>query len=232
MTTSARAKFGQFAALARNRFGGRFYCGPAAMKYGDRMAHPGKFAHQRFADESRAANDENLHATRILRELGYPVAEMPVIVSLLRGVNVGGNNKVKMDALRKLYESLGLRRVETFIQSGNVVFESDARDTGRLARRIEAAIEKQFGFGCDVVLRTADEIRGALKRNPFGERQRIDPAKLLITFLGAEPDREGCAKLSAMDIAPRNSTSTGARCIFHSLTVWRGRSSPGRRSNV
>ena len=76
---------------------------------------------------------------------------MPVYVSLLRGVNVGGNRKVKMDALRELYESLGLGAVETFIQSGNVVFSSAARDAGKLAGRISAAIEKRFGFPCEVV---------------------------------------------------------------------------------
>ena len=126
---------------------------------------------------------------------------MPVIVSLLRGVNVGGH-RVQMDALRRLYESLGLRRAETFIQSGNVVFAIATWDSIKLARRIEDAIEKSFGFRCDVVLRSAAELRDALARNPFAERPGIDPAKLLITFLAAAPDPEGCAKVRALDIAP------------------------------
>ena len=126
---------------------------------------------------------------------------MPVIVSLLRGVNVGGH-LIKMDALRDLYESLGLRRAETFIQSGNVVFSTQARDLPRLARRIEDAIEKRFGFPCDVVLRSAAEMRDSLARNPFDERPGIDPSRLLVTFLGGDPDPEGSAALSAMDIAP------------------------------
>jgi uncharacterized protein (DUF1697 family) len=127
---------------------------------------------------------------------------MPVIVSLLRGVNVGGHHQIKMDALRSLYESLGLRGAQTFIQSGNVVFDTRARDLVRLAERIEDAIETSFGFRCDVVLRTTAELRAALARNPFSEREDIDPAKLLITFLAAEPDPEGCARVLAMNIDP------------------------------
>jgi len=126
---------------------------------------------------------------------------MPVIVSLLRGVNVGGH-MIKMDALRSLYESLGLRKVETFIQSGNVVFTTQARDRTALAKRLEDAIEKKFGFHADVILRNAAELRDILARNPFAERLDIDPAKLLITFLASDPDPEGCAKVRALDIHP------------------------------
>jgi uncharacterized protein (DUF1697 family) len=126
---------------------------------------------------------------------------MPVIVSLLRGVNVGGH-LIKMDALRVLYESLGLRKVETFIQSGNVIFTTQARDRAALARRIEDAIEKKFGFRSDVILRNAAELRDALARNPFAERTDIDPAKLLISFLACDPDPEGCTKVRAVDIHP------------------------------
>ena len=126
---------------------------------------------------------------------------MPVIVSLLRGVNVGGH-LIKMDALRDLYESLGLRKVETFIQSGNVVFTTQARDRAALAKRIEDAIEKKFGFRSDVILRSTEELRDALARNPFAQRQDIDPAKLLISFLGCDPDPEGCTKVRALDIHP------------------------------
>jgi uncharacterized protein (DUF1697 family) len=126
---------------------------------------------------------------------------MAVLVSLLRGVNVGGQ-MIKMDALRALYESLGLRKVETFIQSGNVVFTTQARDRTALTKRLEDAIEKKFGFHSDVILRNATELRDVLARNPFAERLDIDPAKLLITFLASDPDPEGCVKVRTLDIAP------------------------------
>jgi uncharacterized protein (DUF1697 family) len=135
------------------------------------------------------------------RQVGYPDPEMPVIVSLLRGVNVGGQI-IKMDTLRDLYTSLGLRQVETFIQSGNVIFTTQARDLARLTVRIEDAIEKSYGFRSDVILRTAADLRDAVARNPFAARPNIDPAKLLISFLAADPDPEGCVKVRALDIQP------------------------------
>jgi uncharacterized protein (DUF1697 family) len=126
---------------------------------------------------------------------------MPVLVSLLRGVNLGGH-MVEMDALRALYESLGMRKVETFIRSGNIIFTTPARDRTALAKRLEDAIEKEFGFHCDVVLRHADELRDGLARNPFAGRPNINPGKLLVTFLASDPDPEGAAKVRALDIHP------------------------------
>jgi uncharacterized protein (DUF1697 family) len=126
---------------------------------------------------------------------------MPVIVSLLRGVNVGGQI-IKMDALRGIYESLGLRKVETFIQSGNVVFTTQSRDLKALTKRIEDAIEKNCGFHSDAILRDSTQIRDVLARNPFAGRAGINPKSLLITFLAGDPDAEGCKKVRAMDIHP------------------------------
>jgi uncharacterized protein (DUF1697 family) len=127
---------------------------------------------------------------------------MPVIVSLLRGVNIAGHHQIKMDALRDLYESLGLRQAQTFIQSGNVICTAPARGVGRLSKRIEDAIEERFGFRCDVILRTATELREAIARNPFAERPGIDPARLVLSFLSTDPDPEGCVKVQAMNIDP------------------------------
>jgi uncharacterized protein (DUF1697 family) len=75
---------------------------------------------------------------------------MPAIVSLLRGVNLGSHRRLKMDELRKVYDSLGLKNVQTLLQSGNVVFTTTKADP-RLAKRIEDAIEKTFGFHSDIV---------------------------------------------------------------------------------
>src|SRR5215467_14648050 len=82
------------------------------------------------------------------------VQVMTVVISMLRGVNVGGHNKIKMDALRALYESLKFEDVATFIQSGNVVFRTKERDLAKASRRIGDGIEKTFGFRPGVVLRT------------------------------------------------------------------------------
>ncbi len=125
---------------------------------------------------------------------------MTAIISLLRGVNVGGHHKIKMDALRALYESLGLRNPQTYIQSGNVVFRTSERDTSKLAARIESAIEKKCSFRPDVILRTESELRDVIARNPFAKRNGIEPNKLAVIFLAQEP--EPAARTAVLSIKP------------------------------
>jgi uncharacterized protein (DUF1697 family) len=115
---------------------------------------------------------------------------MPVIVSMLRGVNVGGHNKIKMEALRALYESLGLQDARTYVASGNVVFRTKAQSLTALATRIESAIEHDFGFRPRVILRTTPELKDAVARNPFRTRRGIEPNKLLVMFLESYPAAE------------------------------------------
>jgi uncharacterized protein (DUF1697 family) len=130
------------------------------------------------------------------------LSEMAVIISLLRGVNLGGYHRIAMADLRELYESLGLRDVQTCLQSGNVVFRSGARDLAALAKRIEKGIERSFGFRSDVVLRTASELRDTIAACPFASRPGLDAAKLAVTFLAREPDAEALAKVGAVGYEP------------------------------
>jgi uncharacterized protein (DUF1697 family) len=116
---------------------------------------------------------------------------MAVLVSMLRGVNVAGHNQIKMEALRALYEKLGLRDAQTYVVSGNVVFRTKERNLTALAHRIEDAIERDFGFRPAVVVRTTSELRGVIARNPFASRRGIDPSKFLVTFLAGYPGAEG-----------------------------------------
>jgi len=127
---------------------------------------------------------------------------MGVIVSMLRGVNLGPHRRIKMDALREVYELLGLKDVQTYVQSGNVVFRSSGRDLPKLAKRIEAAFEKKFGFRSDVILRTAAEMRDIIARNPFATRSGIEPNRYLVTFLAADPGQELRAKVLAIKADP------------------------------
>jgi uncharacterized protein (DUF1697 family) len=123
---------------------------------------------------------------------------MAVVISMLRAVNVGGHNKIRMDALRTLYDSLKFRDPQTYVQSGNVVFRTGERDLLLLTKRIQSGIAKNFGFTPDVILRTASELRSAIARNPFAKRRDIEPRKLLVTFLATDPGaeaREGILKL-------------------------------------
>ncbi|HSU59446.1 MAG TPA: DUF1697 domain-containing protein, partial [Bryobacteraceae bacterium] len=105
---------------------------------------------------------------------------MNVVISMLRGVNLASRNRIKMDALRALYESLNLQEPQTYIQSGNVVFKTRERDFARLAKHIEDAIERTFNFHADAVLRSPSELRDVIAKNPFRTRSNIDLSKLLI----------------------------------------------------
>lgn len=127
---------------------------------------------------------------------------MPVVISMLRGVNVGGHNKIKMDALRALYESLGLRDPQTYVQSGNVVFRTEERDLVRLTKRLQNGIERSFGFRPDVIVRTPSEMRKVIARNPFGKRRGIEPSRLLVIFLAGDPAQEAREKVLGMKADP------------------------------
>jgi len=127
---------------------------------------------------------------------------MPVIISLLRGINVGGHNKIKMDALRDLYTNLGLRGAQTYLQSGNVVFRMNGRAHAIVAKRIEDAIEKKFGFRIHVALRTSSELSDVISRCPFSNRRGLDPAKLAVIFLKEEPSAECLQAALKIETAP------------------------------
>ena len=119
---------------------------------------------------------------------------MAIFVSMLRGVNVGGHGRIKMAALAKLHESLGLRRVETLLQSGNVLFETSLKDREKLAKRIEQELERSFDLRIDVIVRSLDEIRNLVERGPLLS-PRADPSKLLVMFLSRVPDPRALADL-------------------------------------
>ena len=127
---------------------------------------------------------------------------MAVIVSMLRAVNVGGHNKIKMEVLRALYESLKLREPQSYVQSGNVVFKTDERDLVRLTKKIENAIERTFGFRPDVVLRTSSDLREVIAKNPFAKRRDIEPGKLQVHFLPGDPGAEARANVLKLKTDP------------------------------
>ena len=132
----------------------------------------------------------------------YLALIMSVVISLLRGINVGGHHKIRMEALRILYESLGLLGAQTFLQSGNVIFKTERRDLDLLARRIEDGIKGSFGFRVDVIVRTPSDLREVIARNPFATRPGIDPGRLLVTFLASNPAAEARDKVLAIKVHP------------------------------
>ncbi len=113
---------------------------------------------------------------------------MTGFVSLLRGINVGGNRKIRMDDLKALYESLGFKDVIPYIQSGNVVFHSDDTDKARIRRHIEDGIEKQFGFHVEVIIRTSAKLSEIIDKNPFQGQESKESKWVVVLFLEAHPD--------------------------------------------
>ena len=138
-----------------------------------------------------------------------------VAIALLRGVNVGSHNRIKMDALRDLCATLKLQHVQTYVQSGNVVFRCHDQDPAKLARRIEDAIERAFGFRCAVILRTTSELRETVARNPFAARSDIHPAKLLVTFLADEPAGDLRDRVLGMKTDPEELRMAGREVYIH-----------------
>jgi uncharacterized protein (DUF1697 family) len=114
---------------------------------------------------------------------------MGVYVALLRGVNVGGNNKLPMKSLCALCEVQGCKAVQTYIQSGNIVFQASAKVAAAFPAKLKAQIQEEFGFETTVILRTAAELRAAAENNPF-------PADYShVMFLDAEPNVTDAVKL-------------------------------------
>ena len=127
---------------------------------------------------------------------------MPVFIALLRGVNLGSHNRMKMETLRGVFESLKLRDVQTYVQSGNIIFRAKESDEAKLATRIERAIEAEFGFRPPVILRKSAEWKQAIARNPFAGRAGIEPAKLLVHFLAGDPGEAARERARAVPPAP------------------------------
>jgi uncharacterized protein (DUF1697 family) len=127
---------------------------------------------------------------------------MPVLICMLRGVNVAGHHKIKMDDLRSLCLGLQLSGVQTHLQSGNVIFRTDEGDLTALACKIQASIGRKCGFRPEILLRTIPEMREVITRNPFARRKGIEPGKLATVFLEDQPSAAVRQALQQMDIAP------------------------------
>jgi len=124
-------------------------------------------------------------------------------ISILRGINVGGNRKILMKDLKSLYDGLGFLKVETYIQSGNVVFEADLKlSTAELEAKIEQAIIGTFGFDVPVIVRTAGEWAKSIVNNPFWKEKDADIDRLHLTCLKEVPSQELLEKIKLFQFWP------------------------------
>ena len=135
-------------------------------------------------------------------------------VALLRGVNVGGKNKLPMADLRAMFEIAGCEAVETYIQSGNVVFKAEAELATRIPGLIASAIEDRFGFRVPVVVRALDELREVVTANPFLDA--VDDTKTLhVAFLADTPQDDRVAQLDPVRSPPDAFRVLGREIFLH-----------------
>ena len=123
---------------------------------------------------------------------------MPRYIAFLRAINVGGHNTVKMDSLRRLFESLGFSSVETFIASGNIVFETTSRNTPMLEREIEKGLREALGYEVATFIRTDAELAAIANYKPFSQSDLDEAAALNIAFLAGGLDAKSRQTLMAL----------------------------------
>jgi uncharacterized protein (DUF1697 family) len=123
---------------------------------------------------------------------------MPKYVAFLRAINVGGHT-VKMDYLRSLFEGIGFANVETFIASGNVIFDSKSRNTTSLEQKIENHLRKILGYEVRTFIRATSEMAEVADYEPFSKAELNPPGNtLFVGFLADEPSNEAKKKVLSL----------------------------------
>lgn len=123
---------------------------------------------------------------------------MPKFIAFLRAINVGGH-VVKMEQLRQLFEALGFANVETFIASGNVIFEARSKNTAALQRQIENHLRKSVGYEVLTFVRTLDELDRIAKSRPFNESELNRPGNTLyVGFIADNPSKAVAQKVESL----------------------------------
>ncbi len=146
---------------------------------------------------------------------------MPKYVAFLRAINVGGHT-VKMDHLRLMFEAMGLQNVETFIASGNVIFDSTARNTKPLEKKIEDFLQKRLGYEVATFIRSTSEIANIARYKPFRDAELSREGHVLyIGFMADTPIDESRQKLHSF------STEVEELHVFEREVYWLHRRNVG-----
>jgi uncharacterized protein (DUF1697 family) len=123
---------------------------------------------------------------------------MPQFIAFLRAINVGGH-VVKMDQLRRFFEALGFANVETFIASGNVIFEAKSKDTNSLQRKIEKHLHKVLGYEVATLVRTLEELDQVVNHLPFSESDMNHAGNTLyVGFIADNPAKAVAQKVESL----------------------------------
>ena len=203
---------GQSRAPSRRRSGGR--AARTNAKFERRFAH----IEARLGAEGRASRDREPRrdgGALGRGEAGRASERLRLAhVALLRGINVGGAHKLPMAALKAIFEAAGAARVETLIQSGNVVFEAPEDAAAAIGAEVGAAISRDFGFRAPLVVRTASQWRALIAGNPFLARGE-DPKLLHALCLSAAPSAGRLAKLDPARSPPDSFAARGETIYLH-----------------
>jgi uncharacterized protein (DUF1697 family) len=124
---------------------------------------------------------------------------MIVYVGLLRGINLGGHNKIPMQELKALMDKLGFKNILTVIQSGNILFKSEIKDLGAIRKTIEQGIKDKFFLDVAVVLMSQDELLGIIDSNPFNRAEFALSEREYFTFLFKKPSEQSVERLMKVD---------------------------------
>jgi len=135
---------------------------------------------------------------------------MPAYVSFQRGINVGGRNLVPMAKLKELHESLRFENVRTHLQSGNVVFTTKKSDPEKLAKQIAAKLGEIV-----VMVRSTDDLREAVRLNPFPKEAKSEPSALVVLFLSAEPAADAKKRFLDVNVGPEKKAFAGRELYIH-----------------
>ena len=138
---------------------------------------------------------------------------VPTFIAMLRGINVSGHKIVKMERLRATFEGLGFGNVQSYVQSGNVVFEAKAAAPTGIAETIVRRIERDFGFSVPVTVVTAQEMGRIFRENPFLKEAGADLSKLHVTFLADTPAAAGLTRMGALPAGP-DRFHWRSRCVY------------------
>ncbi|MCH4824406.1 DUF1697 domain-containing protein [Gramella lutea] len=123
-------------------------------------------------------------------------------IAILRGINVGGKRKILMADLKALFEKTGLENIKTYIQSGNIIFNSNSNNF-ELEKILENSIRERFGFNVPVIVRNSDELQNSITHNPFYNKN-ADINKLHLTFLKEKPSKEYLDEIQSFNYEPDN----------------------------
>lgn len=138
---------------------------------------------------------------------------MPKFIALLRGINVSGHNKIKMVDLKNSLYTLGYKAIQTYLQSGNVIFESSSVNTSKLENQISTMVLNDFGYTISVLVLSKKSFVSIQKNNPFLKDESLDIKKLYTIFFNKSPDKELFNQI-------KNNPNFSEKMILHNNVIY------------